>query len=127
MTVDELGRGDDVDAGAENADQYVDVGEHRVVDDAVRLQGQQRVGVVGGCHAQRFDAAELADVLAHLVGCPGVAADELEFGIRDDGVDRLAADVARGPLHDPIGHVPDRSPGAKVTGTDRNPRVTELP
>ncbi len=127
VAVDELGGGDDVDARAENADQDVHIGEHRVVDDAVRPQREQRVDIVRGCHTQRFDTAEFADVLADFVGRPGVAPDEFQIRVGGDGMDRLAADVARRPLHDPVGHAVDRSPGVNTTGTERNPRVTELP
>jgi len=43
------GRGrDHVDAGGQDADQLVDVEPHRVVDHAVRFQGEQRVDVIGG-------------------------------------------------------------------------------
>ena len=95
----------DVDAGLEDADELVGVGPHRVVDDAVGLQRQQGVDVVGGGDADGVDAAQLADVAADLVGRPGVAADQLEVGVGDDGPDRPLADVARRPLHHPDGHV----------------------
>ena len=79
--VDERRGADDVDAGLEDADELVDVGPHRVVDDAVGLQGEQRVDVVGRGDADRVDAAQLADVAPDLVGGPGVAPDQLE--VRD--------------------------------------------
>ena len=69
---------DDVDAGREDAHQLVDVEPHRVVDDAVGPQREQRVDVVGGRDADGLDADELADVLADLVGRPGVATHQLE-------------------------------------------------
>ena len=64
---DERRRRDDVDARRQDADELVDVDPHRVVDDDVGLQGQQGVDVVGGGDAERFDAAQFADVAADLV------------------------------------------------------------
>ena len=55
------------DAGFQDAHQFVDVDPHRVVDDDVRLQRQQRVDVVGGGDAERLDTAELTDLAADLV------------------------------------------------------------
>ena len=75
---DERRRRHDVHARRQDAHQLVDVDPHRVVDDAVGLQREQRVDVVGGGHAERLDAAQLADVAADLVRRPGVAPDELE-------------------------------------------------
>ena len=72
---------DDVDARLEDADELVDRRPHRVVDDAVGLQREQRVDVVGGGDADRVDADELADVDADLVGGPRVATDQLEVGL----------------------------------------------
>ena len=77
---DERRRRHDVHARRQDAHQLVDVEPHRVVDDAVRLQREQRVDVVGGGDAQRVDAAQLSDVAADLVRRPGVAPDELELG-----------------------------------------------
>src|SRR4029078_1763115 len=57
---EERGVGDDVHAGAEDAFQLGDVVPHRVVDDAVRGEGEQRVDVVGGGDGQRRDPAQLA-------------------------------------------------------------------
>ena len=59
--------GHHVDAGIENANQFVDVGEHRVVDDAVRLERKQCVDIIGGLHPQGLDATELAYIAADLV------------------------------------------------------------
>jgi hypothetical protein len=61
---DERRRGHHVDAGRQDADQLVDVDPHRVVDNAIRLQREQGVDVVGGGHAQRCDADQLAGVAA---------------------------------------------------------------
>ena len=78
---DERRGGDDVDARLEDADQLVDVEPHRVVDDAVGLQREQRVDVVRRRDPDRLDAAELADVVPDLVRRPGVATDQLEVGL----------------------------------------------
>ena len=82
----------------EDAHQLVGVRPHRVVDDAVRRQGEQRVDVVGGDDPQRVDAAQLADVAADLVGGPRVATDQLERRVGDDRLHRALPDVARRPL-----------------------------
>ena len=105
--VDERRRADDVHPCFEDADHLVGVGPHRVVDDAVGLQRQEGLDVVGRLDAHGLDPAQLAHVAAGLVGGPGVAADELEVGVGDDGADRPLAHVARGPLHDAERH---RSP-----------------
>ena len=90
----------DVDPGLEDPHHVVDVGPLRVVDDAVGLQREQRVDVVGGEDPERFDAAQLADVTPDLVGTPGVAPDQLEAGVGGDGDDRPPPDVAGRPLDD---------------------------
>src|SRR5206468_5243104 len=77
-----------------------------VVDDAVRLQGEEGVDVVGGGDTDRVDPAELADVASDLVGGPGIAPDELQIGMGHDGADRSLADVASRPLHHSDGHRP---------------------
>ena len=102
------GRGaDDVDAGFEDAHELVDVPPHGVVHDAVGFQGQQGVDVVGGGHAHRVDAAQLADVSSDLVGGPRVAADELQIGAFHDAFHRPFAHVPRGPLDDAQRHQPE--------------------
>jgi hypothetical protein len=69
----EVGSGDErrrrhhVDARRQDADQLVDVDPHGVVDHAVRLEGEQRVDVVGGGDAQRGYADQLAGVAADLL------------------------------------------------------------
>ena len=65
---DERCRGHDVHARRQDADHLVDVEPHRVVDDAIRFQRQQRVDVVGGqrCRSGR-SPQQLADVAADLV------------------------------------------------------------
>ena len=100
VTGDERRGRHDVDARFEDAHHLVDIGPLGVVHDAVGLERQQRVDVVGGEDAERLDPAELTDVAPDLVGAPGVTADELEVGVGYRGDDGTAADVAGGPLHD---------------------------
>ena len=84
MPGDERRGGDDVDPRLEDANKFVDVDPHRVIDDDVGLQGEQRVDVIGGLDAQRRDAGEFADVAAGLVLRPGVTANQFECGIGGD-------------------------------------------
>ncbi len=86
----------------EDAHQLVDVDPHRVVDDDVGFQREQRVDVVGGGDAERLDAGQLADVAAGLVLRPGVAADEFEVRIPGDRRDGALSDISRRPLDDAI-------------------------
>lgn len=102
--VDEGSRRHDVGAGLEDADHLVHVEPHRVVDDAIGLEGQQRVDVIRGREPDRRESAQFADVLARLVFRPGVATDQLEIRALHDGLDRLLAHVAGRPLHDPNRH-----------------------
>ena len=121
--VDERRRGDDVDTGFEDPHELVDRRPHRVVDDAVGAQREQRVDVVGGGHAQRIQATQLTDVASDLVGRPRVAAHQLQPGIPGDRDHRLLAHVSGGPLHDSKRHRPllsDRS--GPNTLRDRDPR-----
>ena len=113
LAVDEGRRGDDVDAGLEDADHLVHVEPHRVVDDAVGLEGEQRVDVVRGREPDRRQSAQLTDVLAGLVLRPGVATDQLEVRALQHRLDRLPADVARRPLHDTNRHC---SPSIAASG-----------
>ncbi len=79
---------------------------HGGVDDAVGLEGQQRLGVVGGSDAQiTAESGQLARVSTDLRRGGDPHADQLEVGMRVDAGDGVASDVARAPLHDSIGHV----------------------
>ena len=60
--VDEHGGAHDVDAGLEDLDELVRVRPHRVVDNAVRIEGKQAFDVVRCRDADGVDAAELADI-----------------------------------------------------------------
>ena len=93
---------DDVHARRQDAHQLVDVDPHRVVDDAVGFQRQQRVHVVGGGDAERFDSDQLADVDPVLVLRPGVAPDEFVVRVLRDRLYRALSDISRRPLDDPI-------------------------
>jgi hypothetical protein len=42
----------------------VDVGEHLVIDNAIRLQGKQGIDVIGCQHTERLDAAKFSDIAA---------------------------------------------------------------
>ena len=112
--VDERGGADHVDAGFEDADELVDVLPHRVVDDAVGPEREQRVDVVGRGDAHGVDPAQLADVAPDLLRRPGVAADQLEVGVSDDGAHRAPTDVARRPLHHSNRHQETSFIGARV-------------
>ena len=81
----------------------------RGVHDAVRLEGQQRVGVVGRGDAQTAaEPGELAGVLADLVRVRDPDPDQLEVGPGVDAGDRVLADVPRAPLHDAVGPAHER-------------------
>ena len=97
---DEARRRDDVDAAREDAFEFVDVRPERVVVHAVGRERQQCVDVVGRGDTERIDSAQFADVAAHLVGGVRETTDEFEAFLRDDPAHRLAAHVARRPLHD---------------------------
>ena len=60
-----------VGTGRQDPGHHRGVGHDRRVDDAVGPEGQQRIDVVGGGHAERADAAQLADVAVR--PCPGCA------------------------------------------------------
>ena len=99
---------DDVDAGGEEPLEIVDrleqpVVGHRGVHDAVRLEREQRVGVVRRGDAEvAVEPGQLAGVLADLGRIGDPDADELELGTGVDAGDRVPPDVAGAPLHDRI-------------------------
>ena len=102
---DERRGGHHVHSRRQDAHELVDVDPHRVVDDAVRFERQQRVDVVGGGDAERFDPDQLADVAAGLVLRPGVAPDEFIGRVVRDRLYRALSDISRRPLDDPKGVV----------------------
>ena len=68
-------------------------------------QREQRVGVVGGGHAElAAEPGQLAGVDADLVGVRHPHADQLEVGPGVDAGDGVPPDVAGAPLHHSIGH-----------------------
>jgi hypothetical protein len=83
----------------EDADEFIDGQPHRVVDNAVGFQGEQRIDVIGRNHPDTVDADQLADVDTDLRRRPREAPHELEGRVRHDRLDRLLADVACRPLH----------------------------
>ena len=70
---DEGGRCHHVDPSRQYPDEMVDIGPHWVVYDAVGLQLDECINVVGRRDAERLDTGQYTDVVAHLVGRPGVA------------------------------------------------------
>ena len=113
MTGNEARRRRDVDPRLEEAHQLVGVRPLRVVADAVRLEGDQRLDVIRREDARGCDTGQLAGVATDLFVAPGVATDELELRMRDDRAQAGQADVAGGPLDDSECHGdPSRSWGA---------------
>lgn len=94
-----------VHPGLQDAHQFVDVDPHRVVHHRIGFQREQCVDVVGGVDAERLDPGQFADVAAHLLRRPGVAADQFQIRIGRDRRDRTLTDIAGRPLDDPIGSV----------------------
>ena len=97
---------DDVDARREELGHLFD-GLHRPrlalsgVDDAVRVQGDQRVDVVGGDDAGGFvQSAQFGCVAADLVGASGMYSDQFEIWSSDDRPQGMSPHVAGGELDD---------------------------
>jgi hypothetical protein len=96
------GRPQHVHARAQDLHRLVEVEVERRVDDAIRPQREQRVGVAGRADAgQRVEPAQLGEIAALLVGAADVRADQREVVAREHRAHRLARDVAEGPLDDP--------------------------
>ena len=93
-------RRDDVRARLEDALEVVEVRPVGHVRDAVGLEREQRVDVVGGRDAERLDAAQLADVAPDLLRRVRVAADEVEHGVADHAAHGRPAGLAGRPLDD---------------------------
>ena len=74
------------------------------VDDAVGVAREQRLGVARRAHAGLRPSAEIARVLAVLRLGRDEHAGEREIGMVEDLAQRVAADVAGGPLDDAEGH-----------------------
>ena len=81
--------------------EHADVGPVRHVDDAVGVEGEQRVDVVGGGEADRISSRQGAGIDPDLVRAVGEHADELEPGVVEDRPQGRGADDPGGPLHDP--------------------------
>src|SRR5262249_41706225 len=80
------------------------IGRRRVAD-AIGVEREQRVGVVGRRHADRRQAGQLAGVAPGLVLPVHEDARQLEFRMSEDGAQRVASDVPRAPLDHPVRHV----------------------
>ena len=98
-----------------------DVGVGRVAD-AVGVEGEQGVDVLGGGDAHRVDAAQLTGVAAGLVVAVDPEADQLEIGVVDDGGHGVDADGARRPLDDLVAHVGDRSAARTTVDSGDRPQ-----
>src|SRR5439155_12405303 len=106
---DDRARDDILPRGEDTADvlQGLEGAEirRRRVADAVGVEREEGVSVVGGAHANRREAAERAGILPGLGGAVDPQADQLELGMPDDAAEREPPHVARAPLDDAIGHV----------------------
>ena len=122
-------RGHDVGARSEDADQVVEVGPVGHVRHAVGLESQQCLDVVGGRHADRIDAAELAHVASDLLARVGIAADQVEDRVTDHAPRRGRAGLAGRPLDhpEPPAHSACRSGvRVEVSMTDRQTPMASI-
>ena len=78
-------RRDHVRATSEKAANIVEVARARHVQDAVSLEGDDLVDVLGHGHAGRADAAELAGIPPGLLGRVHVHAGQVQVRVVDDG------------------------------------------
>ena len=83
----------------------------RGVADAVGVEREDLLDVVGGAHTQRFAAEQLARVLPDLVGVVHAEPDQLVVRALDDGPERVLPDAARAPLDDAVGHLDSSDAG----------------
>src|SRR4029453_2774168 len=102
--VDELRTGaHDVLARCQEPAQLVDVEAARHVQDAVGVEGDERVDVVRGADAGVPPGPrELAGVHPDLVGAVHTHAHDLEVRVLERRAQRPSTDVPRGPLHDAV-------------------------
>ena len=125
--VDELRAGaHDVLARRQEPTQLVDVEAARHVQDAVGLERDERVDVVGGRDTGvRTGPRELAGVDADLVGAEHAHAHDLEVRVRERRAQRPSTDVPRGPLHDAVPHQnPPRSAWYRIRTVRTGPGGT---
>ena len=95
----------DVLARRQEPAQLVEVEAARHVQDAVGLERDERVDVVGGRDTGvRTGPRELAGVDADLVGAVHAHAHDLEVRVRERRAQRPSTDVPRRPLHDAVPH-----------------------
>jgi hypothetical protein len=95
-------RRDDVLARAQQPADHVDVVDQRREMDAVGLEREDRLDIVGCGYADRFDPGDLARVPPHLLGIGHQHADQLIAGVLGEMADRDLADMPGGPLDDAI-------------------------
>jgi hypothetical protein len=103
--VEETGGGDDVLARSKQPAHRRDVHDDRGVEHAVGVSGDYRADVVGGDDADRFDAGDLAGVLADLVLAVDQDTDEVERRASGEMADTGLADVSGHPLDHTVGLV----------------------
>ena len=89
--------------GAELVDDVVDraAGTRRHIGDAVGVEDQQRVEVVGGQHSDGRPVDDFAGVAADLVGAVDVVTDELESGRVEDEPQYVASRSAGADVRNP--------------------------
>ena len=100
-------RGAHVDAGAEEGAHVPDVRvglprRRAVVDQGVGSEGDERIEVVRSGEVDRFDAADVTDVPAHLVLAVDPDPDQLELRVTQHLGDDHLAHEARSPDDDPL-------------------------
>jgi hypothetical protein len=101
--MEEEGRADDVLPRAKERAHLVHAGQSRCIDDAVRVAGEDRLRVARGEDAGGRSAAELARILSVLLLGVHEDARQLQRGMHQDRLERLAPDRAGRPLDHAIG------------------------
>ena len=92
------------------------------VTDGVGCELEQRLDVIGRCHSQRLDTADVACIPADLVGAVGPQADQFEIGVPGDGRDGVDTDGTGGPLNNAECHagiLPFLRYACRPDGSDR--------
>ena len=110
VRIDPADRGDHILAGSQDPHDDLVVGQQWRIHDAVGIGCQQLVNIVGGEHPDRGLTCQFAHVTTVLVGAVHPAADEIEFGVAQNGLDRCFSDTAGGPLD----HCVHRNPSSFI-------------
>ena len=76
--------------------------------DAVRIERDDRIDIVGGDDTRRCDAGDVTGILADFGWIVYQHADQIEHGIVREVAQRYLADVACHPLDNPVGLVRHR-------------------